>query len=224
MATNHKYRHGDVHGAALRAAREAVAADGAAALSLRAIARTIGVTHAALYRHFPDREALLVELGIDALQQLAREQESALARHDDPVEAMEAVARAYFRFAVCDPGRFRSAFVVRKKSDYPMLRQAADAVERPALLALERAIAAGRIEVDDVPRTAAMVWALTHGLCTLAIDGQLTEGTIAIGRGASASLEQALLDAIRRLLRVDDAGSARTGRAGIRATAPTPSS
>ncbi|MCU0647421.1 MAG: TetR/AcrR family transcriptional regulator [Gemmatimonadaceae bacterium] len=203
MSARSQYRHGDLRAAALEAARAAVAVDGAAALSLRAVARDVGVTHAALYRHFPDRDALLAELGVEALQQLAADQERARARTADPARALEAVALAYFRYALRDPALFRVAFVLARKSAYPALRAAADAAERPALLALHRAAEHGLIASAEVPHLAVMSWALLHGFSTLAIDGQFGEGAIAVPRGATAAIERALVDGVRRLLRID---------------------
>ncbi|MCU0634872.1 MAG: TetR/AcrR family transcriptional regulator [Gemmatimonadaceae bacterium] len=200
MATERKYRHGDVEGAALRAARTLVETDGVSALSVRGIARAIGVSHAALYRHFADREALLAALGTEALTQLAREQAAARARHADPAAAVAAVARAYFRFALREPALYRAAFVVSNKAEHPALRAAADAAEAPALAALRELAEAGQLVASDIPRLAAILWALLHGFSTLAIDGQLTEGTIALGRGAAATIERALLEVVRRIL------------------------
>lgn len=200
MTTDRNYRHGDVRGAALRAARDVVETDGTASLSLRAVARAIGVTHAALYRHFADRDALLAELGIEALQQLARELTSAQARHREPMAKAEALARAYLRFAVREPGLYRVAFVLPRKSQYPALRAAADEVERVALILLEQLVVAGHLPQDDVHRLAPVLWALLHGFSTLTMDGQFTEGEIALGRGAVAAIERSLLDGVRRLL------------------------
>jgi AcrR family transcriptional regulator len=200
MTTDRNYRHGDVRGAALRAAREIVETDGTASLSLRAVARAVGVTHPALYRHFADRDALLAELGIEALQQLARELSAACSRQEAPMAKAEALMRAYLRFAVREPGLYRVAFVLPRKTDYPALRAAADAVERVALEVLESLVAAGQLAKSDVRPLAPVLWALVHGFSTLAIDGQFTEGEIALGRGARSAIERGMLEGVRRIL------------------------
>ena len=200
MTTDRNYRHGDVRGAALRAARDVVETDGPASLSLRAVAREVGVTHAALYRYFADRDALLAELGIEALQQLARELSAACGRHEAPMAKVEALTRAYLRFAMREPGLYRVAFVLPRKTKYPALRAAADAVERVALETLESLVVAGQLTEADVRTLAPVLWALVHGFSTLAIDGQFTEGEIALGRGSVSAIERGMLDGVRRLL------------------------
>jgi AcrR family transcriptional regulator len=200
VPSNAQYHHGAVRSAALDAARAAIADAGVAGLSLRAVAREIGVTHAALYRHFPDREALLAELGVSALEQLATAQRSALHRSSDPVATLENVALAYFRCAVGDPSQFRVAFVLSHKRAYPALRAAADAAEAPALAALRLAADAGAIPHNSVRSLAVSLWALVHGFSTLAIDGQLSEGQIAVDSGARTAIEDELRSAVRRVL------------------------
>jgi AcrR family transcriptional regulator len=203
MIMKRNYRHGDVRGAALRAARAVVEADGTASLSLRAIARDVGVSHAALYRHFADRDALLAELGIDALQQLTRVLSTAFARADDPLARVDAIAKAYFRFALREPGLYRVAFVLPRKADYPALREAADATEAVPLRALDALVEAGLIPRAQLRLLAPTLWALLHGFSTLAIDGQFTEGIIALDRGATRAIEQAMLAGVRRVLGVE---------------------
>lgn len=200
MELTRKYRHGNVRAEALKAARAVVESDGTASLSLRRVARDVGVSHAALYRHFADRESLLAELGVEALTQLAREQVAAFDRHLDPTMQVDAVARAYFRFALREPGLYRIAFVIPRKTDFPPLRAAADAAERVPLLALDALAKAGMIRAADTGLLAPILWALVHGFSTLAIDGQLTEGKIAIGKGSAMAIERTMLDGVRRIL------------------------
>src|SRR5271155_1379973 len=64
------YHHGDLRNGLLEAARAILEEESLAALTLRAVARKAGVSHAAPYRHFPNHEALLVELGVEGFQEL----------------------------------------------------------------------------------------------------------------------------------------------------------
>lgn len=200
MTREQPYRHGDVHAAALRAARALIDEEGTGALSLRAVARRVGVSHAALYRHFADRDALLAELGVDALTQLAEELAAARAKARTPIGLVEAMGRAYFRFALREPGRYRVAFVLPRKTDFPALRAAADTVETAALDILQEVATAGLIARRDIRTLAPVLWALLHGMSLLAIDGQLTEGEIAVAKGNTRAIERALLTSVRRLL------------------------
>ena len=64
------YHHGDLRNGLLEAARTILEEQSLAALTLRAVARKAGVSHAAPYRHFPNHEALLVELSIEGFDEL----------------------------------------------------------------------------------------------------------------------------------------------------------
>ena len=64
------YHHGDLRNALKTAARTILEDEGLAALSLRAVARKAGVSHAAPYRHYPNHEALLVELALEGFGEL----------------------------------------------------------------------------------------------------------------------------------------------------------
>src|SRR6478609_9883931 len=64
------YHHGDLRNGLLEAARAILEEESLAALTLRAVARKAGVSHAAPYRHFPNHEALLVELSVEGFQEL----------------------------------------------------------------------------------------------------------------------------------------------------------
>ncbi len=70
MPARRPYHHGALRNVVLDAARFMVSTDGTAALSLRALAREVGVSHPAIYNQFADREALLAELGTEALLEI----------------------------------------------------------------------------------------------------------------------------------------------------------
>src|SRR6185503_17019443 len=95
------YHHGELRPALLRAAAKVLEAEGREAVSLRDLARRAGVSHAAPYRHFADREALLAALAEEGFVLLAAELEGKPRREQ---------AVAYVRFALANPGRFRLMF------------------------------------------------------------------------------------------------------------------
>src|SRR6202000_146589 len=64
------YHHGDLRNGLLESARAILEEESLAALTLRAVARRAGVSHAAPYRHFPNHEALLVELSVEGFDEL----------------------------------------------------------------------------------------------------------------------------------------------------------
>lgn len=95
-----------------RLAMVSIARDGAAALSLRSIARELGVTPSALYRYFPSRDAVLGELIADAYDDLGEVVEEAvrLIEGDRPLEAWMAASRAVRQWALAEPNRWALLF------------------------------------------------------------------------------------------------------------------
>jgi AcrR family transcriptional regulator len=106
-----RYHHGDLRRALLDAALEVLSAEGAAALTLREVARRAGVTHAAPYRHFTDKQALLATVAEEGFRMLAAEMTRGAAPHaSDPRRALEAIGAAYVRFATSQRAHFQVMF------------------------------------------------------------------------------------------------------------------
>ena len=147
------------------AALKSIDDDGLDALSLRALARHIGVSHAAPAHHFGDRTGLLTAIAAEGFDLLADQLEAAWERTGSFLE----VGVAYVGFAV----RHRAQFAVMFR---PELLDAED----PALVAAQerssRALYGGVGSVApqaDAIRAGVAAWALVHGLATLYLDGNL---------------------------------------------------
>lgn len=164
----HRYHHGALREALLRAGEDLLEEEGVAGLTLRAIARRAGVSHGAPAHHFADLAALLSDLAALGFRQLADRLTAALG-----TVAVDrfAVARAYVRFAREKPALFALMFRDdRLDANAAALRAArADAVAVLARLAGAPVAAS----LDDVGRMAC-VWAMVHGFAVLANDGRLT--------------------------------------------------
>ena len=104
------YHHGDLRRALTEAAWELVREHGLDALTLREVARKVGVTHAAPYHHFESREALLDALAEEAFGALASAMEAVSLRERDPVDRLMAVGRAYIDFGRAHPERLQVMF------------------------------------------------------------------------------------------------------------------
>src|SRR5665213_3920305 len=101
------YHHGDLRKALRDAALAILEEDGLAELSLRAVARRAGVSHAAPYRHFPNHEALLVELSIEGFDEL-REAIGEAAKAPGPEsDKIATIGAAYMRFVAQRPALAR---------------------------------------------------------------------------------------------------------------------
>lgn len=166
-ARTERYHHGDLRRALIDAALDALA-DGDELPGLRALARQVGVSSAAPYRHFKSRDELLAAVAAEGFARFAATMEQAAAGR--PAELhLAAMGRAYVRFSIDNRPLFQLMFA-------PTLDRAGDpalkgVVER-ALAPLTQAAAreAGRRDPLEV---ALGTWALVHGLSTLLLDRSL---------------------------------------------------
>jgi AcrR family transcriptional regulator len=161
------YHHGDLKRALLEAALEMLDEEGAESIGLRELARRVGVSAAAPYRHFRGRQALLEAVATEGFRRFSAMM--AAKEQDLPeVEQLPAMAEAYVRFALVQPALFRLMFSRQvDKTGNKALHAAA--VEAYASLAK----AAAR-EVPDAPSEGAVIaWSFVHGLAMLLLDEQI---------------------------------------------------
>ncbi|MFK0140050.1 TetR/AcrR family transcriptional regulator [Streptomyces murinus] len=165
------YHHGDLRAACLRAARELLEEDGAAGLSLRAVARRAGVSAAAPYRHFADRDALVSAVAAQGYRELAGH---LAAAHPSPTtpDELAAVAVAYVRFALDRPALFRVMFAEPCDPDNEERAGATTAISEYV-----HGIVRGAFPGADPDVLSTTVWALVHGLAFLHLDGKLDAST-----------------------------------------------
>ena len=172
-----RYHHGELRTALLEEAAAVVESEGITALSLRDLARRLGVSHAAPAHHFADRAALVVELARDGFERFAAALETAGAQGRDPLDRLRRIGEAYVRFAIDHPGRFRVMFGPELSDDGPMPAPLAEASERSyqvVVAALETVLArwpAGRRPSTDA--VAFTCWTIGHGAATLWLDGPI---------------------------------------------------
>lgn len=165
------YHHGDLRRALLDAAAAEIAEHGPGAISLRAIARRAGVSHAAPAHHFGDRAGLLSAVASDGFRRMNEAMTAAAAAVGEG-SALAALGRAYVDFARAHPGEFAIMFRPELLDpDDPELIEQGDAAHRR----LTGAIADAPGGDGDAEVTAARAWALVHGLATLVINGSLPD-------------------------------------------------
>lgn len=163
------YHHGDLRKALVEAALTLLEGETAEELSLRQVARTVGVSPAAVYRHFPDKQALMEAVAAQGLARLGAAQAAAAAGVTSEREAFSATGRAYVRFAIDNPALFRATF------SYPGL-ELNDVTQDEAgklLYANARRLAGG----DELKAQviAVRAWSLAHGMAVLILDGRLPD-------------------------------------------------
>lgn len=172
---NPTYYEGDLRRDLLDAALAVIRADGPSGLSLRAVARRVGVSHAAPKNHFADKSAMFTAIATEGFAGLGVALHEAMASTDDPIAAFRMSGVAYVRYAVDHPAHFRVMWRNDLHRDDEMLdaagQQAFDALVHGAQRAKAVGWAAG-VSSRDV---AVVAWSTMHGLAQLALDGPLPE-------------------------------------------------
>lgn len=177
-----RYHHGDLRNAMMAAGVELARAGGPEAVVLREVARRVGVSATAAYRHFSDAEALLEEIKHTALGELAvalSTEVEAVPADGDPgdvvVARLRAAANAYIDFAVRNAGLFLTAFC---RTDAPDSKYEGepfaetDAFRIMSAL-LDQAVEVGRITPERRVGADIASWSTVHGFATLLADGPL---------------------------------------------------
>ncbi len=200
------YHHGNVPAAVVEAALELIEEQGVEAFTLREAARRIGVTHAAVYRHYADKRALLAAIAETGFHQLADGMERSVARvGDDPLLRLEAILVAYLRFALENQARYLVMFGPRLNADgkFPQLEEAVMRALRALREPIDRGLREGLIAGRDARTVGFSAWSLSHGYAMLLLNGRIYT------KGPKES-EKFFRELVRPLL----AGLAATGKRG----------
>jgi AcrR family transcriptional regulator len=185
-----RYHHGDLKAALVGAAIELIAERGVRDFSLAEVSRRLGVTVAAPYRHFADRDELLAAVAAAAFVTLGDSVAANVTDGDPPARRLASMAGAYVRFAAVNRGLFEVLFGSGiDKERFPEVRQAAE----PASAMLTSCV--GLICGDDLALATALtdaVAASAHGYATLLLDGTFgdadTAGEVAAEHAMRACL------------------------------------
>jgi len=163
------YHHGDLRAALIVQGLRLLADRDAEDLSLREVARAAGVSATAVYRHFPDKAALMGALAAEGLEMLSTAQHAAYAEAGGGVAGFSATGTAYVRFALNHTALFRLIFANPPSGEVVALNESPDNAMRFLMENAARLAPPGM-----EPRTFALQsWAIAHGLAMLIIDGQL---------------------------------------------------
>jgi AcrR family transcriptional regulator len=194
------YHHGALRDALLKAAETVLERDGLAGLTLRAVAREAGVSHAAPTHHFGDLTGLVSELAAIGFRQFNAAMAAAgAAAGGTPMEKALARAKAYVAYAQAHPGMYGLMFrTERLDMKRPSLHEAAEA----SFAGLAGAIGASRQEQIseqalslDQAAAIARAWSLVHGFTMLLLDGRLSDILRRLPKGTDI---ETLLDAMLR--------------------------
>lgn len=171
------YHHGDLRRALVTEALRVVERRGLEELSLRALARALGVSPRAPYRHFATKEDLLAAVAAEGFRMAAAftSERLAKAKPKDPVARLQGAVEAHVLFAVDHPAAFRvmyAPYAAVSESAPELL--AARAEGHAAMMGLIRECQdAGALRAGDPMQLALALWSTMHGLAVLLVEGQL---------------------------------------------------
>jgi AcrR family transcriptional regulator len=185
------YHHGNLRAALLAQAEQTLRQHGLDGLSLRELARQIGVSHAAPRRHFADRQALLDALAESGFARLGAELRGAAERAGEDYEArLRATNLAYVRFAVNDAALLELMFAGKHREQAGALHEAADRAFLVILQLIEEGQAGDALEPGDPERIGLLLFATMQGIAALVTAGMV----------APEQVDSLVADAIGRFL------------------------
>jgi len=174
------YHHGNLRAALLARAEETLSQEGAGELSLRELARQVGVSHAAPRRHFPDKRALLDALAEDGFERLGRDLREAMGAAGPRFEdRLLAFAQAYVAFATRHAALLELMFASKHRPDAAdSLRAAGEAAFAAPLALITEGQATGAVVPGDPAAVATVAWAAVQGLASIANAGMLDDAAL----------------------------------------------
>lgn len=175
------YHHGDLKNALIKAGIEILSKEGVAGLSLRKVARKAGVSHAAPYAHFADKQALIAAISTEGYRRLYERIAAAAARHqDDPLQQLVEASWAYVEFALEEPDHFRITLsgVVEREKEYPAFVEMSQKSFAAVVRITEACQAAGVLEEGPPDLVAVSLWGLVHGIASLTLEGQVSHSIL----------------------------------------------
>lgn len=174
------YHHGDLKNALIQAGIEILSRDGIQALSLRSVAKRAGVSHAAPYAHFADKDALIAAIAAEGYRKLYAQLAAAPPDSGDPLARLRDTAFAYLQFALDEPDHFRITFsgVVAAEKNYPEYVEQSRRCYALVVRLVTDCQADGLFAGEDVQRLAVSIWSCIHGFAQLVLAKQLPSALV----------------------------------------------
>jgi AcrR family transcriptional regulator len=171
------YHHGKLKAALVRAAIDLIEERREAFFTIRELAKRVGVSHAAAYRHFRSKRELLAQIAEEGFRGLQLLFEEALEQNAGRScrARIKALGACYVRYALEHPGHFRAMFHIELKSqsDLPLLKEAAAAAFGTLLAIVSDGIARRELIRRPVRGLAMVAWSAVHGTSLLLLDEQI---------------------------------------------------
>lgn len=172
---------------------------GAASLTMREIGRRLGVSRSAAYRHFADKNALLVAVAAAGFERLReRLLSTGAGEPDSGADALLDMGEQYVRFALENPAHYRLMYGKEAitRQEQPELQQAGNALFEEFVRVIEAYQDSGELARRDARQLAYVAWSAVHGLAALLIDRQILASVdeTALIRQATSTLLRGMRD------------------------------
>ena len=175
------YHHGDLKNALIKAGVEILAKEGVIGLSLRKAAHKAGVSHAAPYAHFTDKQALIAAISTEGHMKIYKNITQVIELYpDDPLRQLVEVAWTYVRFGMEEPDHFKVTFsgAVEKERAYPALVEITGKNFGVVRQLITRCQSAGILDPGEPDLVTVGVWGLVHGFVSLLQEDQVSHAVI----------------------------------------------
>jgi AcrR family transcriptional regulator len=184
-----RFHHGNLRQALIDGALIILGKEGQGAITLREVARRAGVTHAAPYRHFDGKEALLAAVAEEGFHQLRHDMEQVAAGDGDSLDRLQRFGEAYVRFALRNPAHYRLMYgpEFAHRAAHGGLQEASKKAFLLLLDAVRECQQARLVRDGDPVHVGLSMWSTVHGLSLLIMDRQMEDA------GVSKSQSEAVI-------------------------------
>ena len=176
-----RYHHGNLKETLVRVAIEVIEERGEASFTIRELAKLVGVSHAAAYRHFRSKRELLAQIAEEGFHTLQASFDDALEQNAGRScrAKIKALGSCYVRYALEHSGHFRAMFHIELKShrDLPSLKDAAGRAFDTLLETVTEGIARREFVRRPARGLAMVAWSAVHGASMLFLDEQIDSPT-----------------------------------------------